>query len=211
MPLSHHLKDAGPPAGPGRQIVSDITYIPTGEGWLYLATVMDLHSRRILGWKLANPLHATSSPGPSRHPCAPVCRGKEPSSTPDRGSQYTATATRALLARHGILQSMSAKGRLLRQRLRREPLRHPQERAHAHGAPFDTKALAGIAIFDYIETFYNRTRLHSALGYMSPDAFLKHTLQTRQTQLTKPRNPIPCCPLFRGKSSSSRPQCQCLL
>ena len=134
-PSPNHLKDAGPPAGPGRQIVSDITYIPTGEGWLYLATVMDLHSRRILGWKLAQSMHADLVTGTIE---ASLRTGLPREGTlfhSDRGSQYTATATRALLARHGILQSMSAKGDCYDNALRREPLRHPQERAHAPRSP----------------------------------------------------------------------------
>lgn len=182
-PSPNHLKDVGPPAGPGRQIVSDITYIPTGEGWLYLATVMDLHSRRILGWKLAQSMHADLVTGAIK---ASLRTGLPREGTlfhSDRGCQYTAAATRRLLARHGILQSMSAKGDCYDNAFAESLFATLKNELMPDGAPFDTKALARIAIFDYIETFYNRTRLHSALGYMSPDAFLKQHFANQQTRL----------------------------
>ena len=182
-PSPNHLKDAGPPAGPGRQIVSDITYIPTREGWLYLATVMDLHSRRILGWKLAQSMHAALVTEAIEASLRTALPREGTLFHSDRGSQYTAAATRTLLARHGILQSMSAKGDCYDNAFAESLFATLKNELMPDGAPFDTKALARIAIFDYIETFYNRTRLHSALGYLSPDAFLKQHFANQQTRL----------------------------
>ena len=95
---------------PGAQLVSDITYIPTREGWLYLAVVIDLFSRAILGWKLSDSLHADLVVGATTRA---IESGLVPQGAifhSDRGCQYSATITRELLARHGLRQSMSAKG-----------------------------------------------------------------------------------------------------
>src|SRR5690606_11218496 len=109
-PSPNLLAEAPPPGAPGTQIVSDITYIPTREGWLYLVLVIDLFSRAVLGWKIADSMHAGLVTTAIRQA---MRSGLVPPGSifhSDRGCQYTAAATRELLARHGLLQSMSAAG-----------------------------------------------------------------------------------------------------
>ena len=182
-PSPNLLKDAGPPSGPGQQIVSDITYIPTSEGWLYLATVMDLYSRRILGWKLAETMHADLVTGAIEESLHTGLLNKGTLFHSDRGCQYTATRTRELLARLGIQQSMSAKGNCYDNAFAESAFASLKSELLPEGRIFDTRARARILIFDYIETFYNRSRLHSSLGYMSPDTFLKQHFSKQNTQL----------------------------
>lgn len=163
----------------GEVLVSDITYIPTKEGWLYLAVVIDLYSRAVLGWQISN-----------RMPASLVTRSiKEairawrfdPHQTifhSDRGSQYTSRELRELLDAHGITQSMSAKGNCYDNAtcesffasLKRELL--PEIRY------FDSRFQAHAAIFEHLEGFYNTRRRHSSLGMLSPTQFLDQNQKT---------------------------------
>jgi transposase InsO family protein len=144
----------------------DITYVPTREGWLYLAVVLDLGSRRVVGWSMSDSMRdelviaALDAATKARKPSKPLLFHS------DRGSQYASRAYRALTRRRGIIQSMSRKGDCwdnaavesffgtLKAELR-DPI-------------WDTRSAARTAIFDYIETWYNRRRRHSTLGYVSP-------------------------------------------
>lgn len=182
-PSPNLLAQAGPPLAPGTQLVSDITYIPTKEGWFYLAIVIDLFSRTILGWKLASSLHATLvtdalgraldsgliAPGAIFHS--------------DRGCQYTAGVTRALLARHGLRQSMSAAGFCYDNAFAESAFASIKSELFDDGQLFPSKAAAATAIFDYFETFYNRKRLHSSLDYLSPQSFLTRYFQNQKPNL----------------------------
>ncbi len=149
---------------------SDITYIPTGEGYLYLAGVMDLFSRRIVGWSMATHLKqqlvldAVRMALTRRRPAAGLLLHSA------RGSQYTCEAMGRLLSRHGIRQSMSRSGDCY-DNAPTESLWSTLKRELAHPGAFPTRERARAAIFEYIEVFYNRQRLHSALDYKSPEQF----------------------------------------
>ena len=149
---------------------ADITYIPTDEGFLYLAGVMDLYSRRIVGWSMDDTMttdlveRAFNAAFLSRKPALGLLHHS------DRGVQYTSGRYRDLLHRHGIESSMSRTGNCYDNavvesfwgKLKTEMVYHEH---------FATKAQARAAVFEYIEMFYNRTRLHAALEYLSPDQF----------------------------------------
>lgn len=171
-PSPNLLAEAGPATAPGVQLVSDITYIPTAEGWLYLAVVIDLFSRCVLGWKLSETLHSDLVTEAISHALDTglVARGAIFHS--DRGCQYSATLTRDLLTRAGLLQSMSAKGYCYDNAFAESAFASIKADLFADGQPFPTRRTAATAIFDYLETFYNRRRLHSSLAYRSPDDFL---------------------------------------
>lgn len=182
-PSPNLLAGAPPPEAPGTQVVSDITYIPTREGWLYLVLVIDLFSRAVLGWKIADSMHAglvTTAIGQA------LRSGLVPAGSifhSDRGCQYTAGETRRLLARHGLLQSMSAAGCCYDNAFAESAFATLKAELPGAGAPFETKAAARLAIFDYLETFYNRRRRHSSLGMNSPEAFLSQYFQSQATPL----------------------------
>jgi transposase InsO family protein len=171
---------------PNRKWVADITYIPTGEGWLYLAAVLDLCSRRIVGWSMAEHLrsdlvadalrmaltqrgiHARSQrslPG-----ALPGAGAGELLHHSDRGVQYASEAYQDLLARHQIRCSMSARGDCYDNAVM-ESFWGTLKRELVHHERYATRDEARASIFQYIEVFYNRTRLHSTLDYTSPEAF----------------------------------------
>jgi len=150
--------------------VSDMTYIRTDEGWLYLAVTMDLFSRKIVGWSMAASMHADIVVNAMR--MAINQRRPEPGLIhhSDRGTQYASEAFRSLLASHGVLASMSRKGNCYDNAamesffhsLKTELVSHEHYRSHDQ---------ARASLFDYIEAFYNRQRLHSTLDYHSPADF----------------------------------------
>ncbi len=150
--------------------VSDITYIPTAEGWLYLAVVLDLFSRAVVGWALAE-----------RMTGAIVCqaltmalgrRGKVPGLLlhSDRGSQYAATDYQRLLHAHGIICSMSRKGNCY-DNAPMESFFGTLKRELVHHETYATRAEAKVSLFEYIEVFYNHQRKHSTSNYQAPFVF----------------------------------------
>ena len=150
--------------------VGDISYIPTGEGWLYLATLMDLFSRRIVGWQMADHLRAELTCDAlqmaiDRRRPAPglICHS-------DRGVQYACSAYRKLLDDHGLLCSMSRSGDCW-DNAPAESFFATLKGEVIDMHSFATRQQAQAAIFEFIEVIYNRTRLHSALGYQSPEQF----------------------------------------
>jgi putative transposase len=164
---NHLAARTGPPRQPNEVWVVDITYIQTGEGWLFLAAVLDLYSRRVVGWafhrSLATGLPVAALQMALQHRQPP--RGLLHHS--DRGCQYASLQYRALLAGHGLAASMSRTGNpydnacmeSFFSTLKTECLHHRQ---------LATQAEAQAVTFDYIEVFYNRQRLHSVLDYQSP-------------------------------------------
>lgn len=182
-PSPNLLAQAGPPIAPGTQLVSDITSIPTQESWLYLAIVIDLFSRAILGWKLGSSLHATLVTGALRRALQSGRIAPGAIFHSDRGCQYTAGITRALLARHGLCQSMSAAGFCYDNAFAESAFASLKNELFDEGQPFPSKAAASTAIFDYLETFYNRKRLHSSLDYLSPQSFLNRYFQNQNPNL----------------------------
>ena len=155
---------------PNKLWVADITYIPTGEGWLYLASIVDVFSRRVVGWSMAAHmktslvLSALTMALKARHPASGLVHHS------DRGSQYASKAHRKVLEVHGIACSMSRAADCYDNALK-ESFFHSLKVECVHGVSFPTRDAARAAVFDYIETFYNRERLHSALGYTSPVEF----------------------------------------
>jgi putative transposase len=147
--------------------VGDITYVPTREGWLYLATVLDLASRRVVGWAMRATLASELTLGALQ--MALTARRPAPGLVhhSDRGVHYAATEYRALLAAHGAIASMSRKGDCWDNAVA-ESFFATLEREVLAGRIWRTRAEARHALFVYIETWYNRRRRHSALGYRSP-------------------------------------------
>jgi len=153
--------------GLDRVWVSDLTYVPTREGWLYLAVVLDLASRRVVGWamgpslEVALALAALHMAINARHPRAGLLHHS------DRGSQYACPEYAAVLRRHRMLASMSRKGDCWDNAVA-ESFFATLERELIARHDWRTHAEARHAIFCYIETWYNRVRRHSTLGYLSP-------------------------------------------
>ena len=147
--------------------VSDITYIPTLEGWLYLAAFMDLKSRKIKGWTIRDHMRTELVETAFRQ--ALYREGPVPGlvAHSDRGSQYASREFRQLLDRHQVLSSMSAKGNCY-DNAAMESFWATLKSEMRIKKPFSTKEEARLAIFDYIEVFYNRRRIHSAVGDLSP-------------------------------------------
>jgi putative transposase len=156
---------------PNELWVGDITYIPTGEGWLYLATLLDAYSRRIVGWAMAEHLRtelaldALAMALQRRRPLP----GQLVQHT-DRGCQYTARAYQAVLAAHGVTCSMSRAGDCYDNALA-ESFFGTLKAELVHGQHWPSRRAARVAVFEWIEVFYNRQRRHSALGYLSPVSF----------------------------------------
>ena len=182
-PSPNLLAAADPPSAPGTHLVSDITYIPTREGWLYLAVVLDIFSRRILGWKVDETMQSSLVTTALRRAFDTGTVAKQAIFHCDRGSQYSSATTRQLLARFGWRQSMSALGYCYDNAFAESFFASLKTELLPEDGTFDSKAAARSAIFDYLEGFYNRHRLHSALGYLSPLTFLTRYFHNQQNQL----------------------------
>ena len=164
-------------SSPNSKYVGDITYIPTNEGWLYLATVIDLYSRKIVGWSMDK--HMKTSLVNDALVMAIIKRKplKGLIWHTDRGSQYASYAHKDLLQKYGIIQSMSRRGNCWDNAVA-ESFFHSLKTELIYNEIFETRAQANQAIFEYIEVFYNRQRMHSANGNLSPVEFEKKMLQT---------------------------------
>jgi len=149
---------------------SDITYLWTKEGWLYLCVVMDLFSRRIIGWSIGNKI--SSELVTKSLQMAITQRGTVEAVIfhSDRGSQYTCTEVRAMLKENSITQSMSSTGNCYDNAVT-ESFFHTLKTELTNWNNYETREEAKRRIFDYIEIFYNRVRLHSTIGYLSPVEF----------------------------------------
>jgi len=150
--------------------VCDITYIRTSSGWLYLAAVLDLYSRKIVGWAMAPEMPATLVCTALQ--LAIAQRGPSPGLIvhSDRGSQYASSAHQALLDQHGLVGSMSRKGNCWDNAvMERFFLNLKMERVWQRDYANHSEAITDVA--DYIVNFYNPVRLHSKLGNLSPNAF----------------------------------------
>jgi len=154
-------------AAPNRVWASDITYVRTWEGWLYLAIVLDLFSRRVVGWSMQS--HMRTDLVLDALTMAIGQRLPQPGllSHSDRGSQYTSEDYQLALRRHGIECSMSGKGNCWDNACV-ESFFGTLKRELLHRRSWPTRRQAAAAIHEYIEVFYNRRRLHSTLGYQTP-------------------------------------------
>ncbi len=163
---NHLAERAQPPVRAGEVWQADITYVATLEGWLYVAGVLDACSRRVVGWAAA-----AMSTGLVARAFERAALGCQPTGgLPhhfDRGSRYASDAYRALLRRHGATPSMSRPTKC-DDNAKMESLWATLKGELIGDHVFATRAEAKTALFDYIEVFYNRRRLHSALGFQSP-------------------------------------------
>jgi transposase InsO family protein len=164
---------------PNRCWVGDISYIPTNEGWLYLATVIDLYSRKIVGWSMASHMRAELV----NNAILMAIWQRKPSKGliwhSDQGSQYASNSHREILEQHHIIQSMSNKGNCFDNAVA-ESFFHTLKTELTHHCKFKTREEAKHEIFEYIEVFYNRIRIHSANDYLSPVEY--EALQLKKTQ-----------------------------
>ena len=168
LPVADNLLDRQfDPARPNEAWVADITYIPTREGWLYLAAVEDLYSRRVVGWSMADHMESRLVVDALALAIERRLPGEDLLAHSDRGSQYASEHYQLLLARHGITCSMSRRGDCW-DNAPMESFFASLKKELIHGADFATRAEARAAIVEYIEVFYNTKRRHSSLGYVSP-------------------------------------------
>jgi len=165
---------------PNQRWVADITYVPTRQGWLYLAVVMDLYSRRIVGWSMSHRMSrrlvvdALEMAVAARRPEGPLIHHS------DRGAQYTSDDFRAELARHGIECSMSSSGNCYDNAVV-ESFFGVLKRERVNRVRYRTREEARADLFAYIEVFYNRKRRHSRLGNVSPAEFETNSAGLFQT------------------------------
>lgn len=180
LPVAENILDRDfEPDGPNQSWCADITYIPTGEGWLYLAVVEDLFSRMIVGWSMDQSMEsrrvvdALEMARARRRPGAGLLAHS------DRGSQYASEHYQRLLGEEGIVCSMSGVG----QCWDNAPMESFFGRLKCEVAPgemFTTRDQARAEIFEYLEAFYNRVRRHSSLGFLSPEEFERTYKQKRR-------------------------------
>jgi len=149
---------------------SDITYVPTSEGWLYLAVVLDLYSRQVIGWAMSERLSSDFVIKALYHAIGRRKPGEGCIFHSDRGIQYASLDFRDVLKDYCFIQSMSRKGNCYDNAVT-ESFFHTLKIEHVYDYWYETRAEATQSIFEYIEMFYNRVRRHSALGYCSPVSF----------------------------------------
>jgi transposase InsO family protein len=166
---------------PNQVWVADITYVPTDEGWLYVAAIKDLFSKKIVGWAMEDNMRTSlvskalwmavkqerPLPGLIQHS--------------DRGSQYASTDYRLLLEQFGMVASMSRRGNCY-DNAPMESFWASLKKEQVHHQKYKTRAEARADIFDYIESFYNTVRLHSALGNQSPLTFTTSFMKQAKKQ-----------------------------
>lgn len=155
---------------PNRLWSADITYLRTHEGWLYLAIVLDVYSRRVIGWSMAETLHADLVVDAL---CMALTRRTPPPGLihhSDRGAQYRSLHFGRTLAEAGVAPSMGSRGDAYDNAVT-ETVMETIKRELVERQVFTTKDRARLAVFDYIEAFYNTYRRHSSLGYLSPAEF----------------------------------------
>jgi transposase InsO family protein len=179
---SHHdhpiapnrLADAPKATAPNQLWVADITYIPTRTGWLYLAAILDLYSRKIVGWAMSEAIDTALV----LQALAMAVRHRQPPAKllfhSDRGVQYAAGDFRAALAQARLVPSMSRRGNCY-DNATMESFWSTLKLELIYRRDFAAQLQTRAAIFDYIEVFYNRQRLHSSLDFLSPAQFeLQH-------------------------------------
>jgi transposase InsO family protein len=170
--------------GPDQVWAADITYVPTREGWLYLAIVLDLASRLVVGWSMGETLESSLATSAlemalqRRRPAAGLLHHS------DRGSQYASNEYRALLEEKKAVASMSRKGNCWDNAVA-ESFFATVEIELIQDEDWHTRNEARVAIFDFIEVWYNRQRMHSSLGYLTPAEFDKRLWEASRATLPK--------------------------
>ncbi|EKA1932372.1 IS3 family transposase [Salmonella enterica] len=176
LPVSENLlKQDFYASGPNQKWVGDITYLRTGEGWLYLAVVIDLWSRSVIGWSMSSRMTAQLACDALQ---MALWRRKCPENVivhTDRGGQYCSTDYQSLLKRHNLRGSMSARG-CCYDNACAESFFHTLKVECIHGEDFVSREIMRTAVFNYIECDYNRWRRHSACGGLSPEQFENQNL-----------------------------------
>lgn len=176
IPAPNLLKQDFTAQAPNQRWVADFTYVATQEGWLYVATVLDLFSRRIIGLAMSDRMttdlvaNALQQALTHRNPPADLIHHS------DRGSQYTSADFQDLLKKHQIKPSMSGTGNCY-DNAAMESFYHTLKTEHVYFEYYETREEAKKSIFEYVEVFYNRQRRHSTLGYSSPMFFEKRWQQ----------------------------------
>jgi len=155
---------------PNQKWVGDITYLWTDEGWLYLAVIIDLFSRRVIGWSMSESITANLVCDALQMAIFRRQRPKNVIVHSDRGSQYCSYAYRQLLQEYQLLGSMSAKGNCYDNACA-ESFFHSLKVEAIHGERFETREIMRKTVFEYIETDYNPVRLHSSNEFLSPITF----------------------------------------
>ena len=169
-----------PSAALNRVWVGDITYLRTGAGWAYLATVLDLASRRVVGFAVAD--HLRTSLVTEAFRMAVTARRPQPGLVfhSDRGSQYTSREFKDLLAQHGTVSSLSRPHQCWDNAVA-ESFFATLKTELIHRRSWSNLAAVRLAVFEYVEGYYNRQRLHSSLGHRSPAAYEQAILQGAAT------------------------------
>jgi transposase InsO family protein len=167
------------PTEPNAAWVADITYVPTREGWLYLAVVVDLFSRLVVGWSM----DATMTSRLVVDAVSMAVAGRRPGvglvAHSDRGSQYASEHHRRALGEAGATCSMSRRGNCW-DNAPAESFFASLKKELIHGEDYATREDAQASIFEYVEVFYNRVRRHSALGYLTPAEYERTHNQTHR-------------------------------
>jgi len=173
--VGNKLKGYGPVTRPDEVWVSDLTYIKAKDGWLFLAAIMDLYSRRIVGWSMSqkrdqkNTVSALSQAVSHREVKGTLFHT-------DQGAEFASHRFAQALETHGLVPSMSRRGNCY-DNAHMESFFHTLKTELIYVQPMMKRETLRTAIFDYVEVFYNRQRLHSSLGYKSPVDFEKQTVK----------------------------------
>jgi putative transposase len=176
LPVAENvLKQNFHAAQPNQKWAGDITYLWTSEGWLYLAVIIDLYSRKVIGWQMSERMTATLVCDALQMALFRRKRPKHVIVHSDRGSQYCSHDYQTLLRNNQLICSMSAKG-CCYDNACSESFFHSLKVEAIHGEQYETRAQMRERVFEYIEVDYNRQRLHSYLGYKSPDEFEQQKL-----------------------------------
>jgi putative transposase len=171
LPVAQNLLDRQfDPGRPNAAWSADVTYIPTADGWLYLAVVEDLFSRQIVGWSMGATMTSRLVVDALDMALRRRVPGEGLLAHSDRGSQHASGHYRRLLEEHGITCSMSGVAQCW-DNAPVESFFASLKRELVHHERYTTRAEAMTSIFEYIEAFYNRVRLHSSLGFLSPEEF----------------------------------------
>jgi transposase InsO family protein len=171
LPVAGNVLDRDfAPAGPNATWSADITYVPTADGWLYLAVVEDLFSRMIVGWAMDGTMTSRLVVDALEMAVRRRLPGDGLVAHSDRGSQYASAHYQGLLGRHGITCSMSRVAQCW-DNAPVESFFASLKRELVHSERYTTRDEARASIFEYVEVFYNRVRRHSSLGYVSPAEF----------------------------------------
>lgn len=170
-PFPNLLAGAKMPTGPNQVWVSDITYITTLEGFMYLVTIMDLHSRRIVGWKISDTMEVPLVEAAIKRAARMRAPQKGLRFHSDRGSQYGSGQVRRILITLEAMQSMSGKGSCYDNAFAESFFSTLKAECFPMDLVFKTKQEARLAIFEYLEGYYDNHRLHSSLGYQTPKEY----------------------------------------